>query len=269
MRIGLSTAIFFNRYMIEDIPAVLDDWGVRFAEYFLNSFCEYEPDFIALLAQRSRKHGITVTSIHPMSSMFETQLFSLHPRQRDDAFRIFEKVLSAGKALGSHRYCMHGSTHLTGAVKNQEISRIAPIYDELVSMAREFDIQLTLENVSWCFCREPEYAIRLLEAMHRDDLHFTLDVKQALRSNVDPLSFVEAIGERIDAVHCCDCKMENGVPTYLLPPYGGYDFAMLIDRLKQKGFDGDVLIEVYSDTYGETTELRDAFYAFRDMLSDQ
>ena len=266
MRIGLSTASFFQRYMIEDIPAVLAEWGIPYAEYFLNSFCEYEPEFIELLARRTKEYGITVTSVHPMSSTFETQLFSLHPRQRDDAFRTYEKVLAAGKALGAHRYCMHGSIHMAGAVKNQEITRIAPIYDELVTLAKVYDIQLTLENVSWCFCREPDYALRLLDTMQRNDLHFTLDVKQAVRSGVDPIAFVHAIGDRIDAVHCCDYRKDNGVLHYMLPPYGEYVFCRLLNELKQRGFDGDVLVEVYSDTYDDVTELRDAFYAFRATL---
>ena len=131
MRIGISTASFFNRKMIEDLPALYEEWGVKNAEYFLNSFSEYEPDFIALLAQRTQKHGITVCSIHPMSSMFESQLFSLHPRQSADARAIYEKVLQAGKTLGTHRYCMHGAAHLSGAAKNLEIFRIAPVFDEL------------------------------------------------------------------------------------------------------------------------------------------
>ena len=266
MRVGISTASFYNLYMLEDIPAVLRDWGVPYAEYFLNSLSEYEPEFISLLAQRTREAGVTVTSVHPMSSMFESQLFSLHPRQIDDAFRIYEKVLVAAKRLGAHRYCMHGAAHLSGAAKNLEIERIAPVFDRLVSMAAEYDVRLTLENVSWCFCRDPEFALQLLDAMRNDGLHFTLDVKQAIRSGVDPFSFVDAVGERIDAVHCCDCKTENGKVRYLLPPYGGFDFAGLVRRLQTKGFDGDVLIEVYSDTYTDITQLRDAFHAFQKQI---
>lgn len=262
MRVGISTASFYNHYMIEDLPAVYADWGVRYAEYFLNSFCEYEPAFIDLLAERTKRHGVTVCSVHPMSSMFESQLFSLHPRQIDDAFAIYEKVLAAGQKLGAGRYCMHGAAHLSGAAKNLELYRIAPVFDRLAALAAQYGIRLTLENVSWCFCREPEFALRLLDAMQSDGLHFTLDVKQAIRSGVDPFAFVEAIGDRIDAVHCCDCVTENGRTVYRLPPYGGFDFRRLIDALRKKGFDGDVLLEVYSDTYRDLSELRESFYAF-------
>ena len=269
MRIGLSTASFYNLYMIEDLPAVLQDWGVTYAEYFLNSFSEYEPEFVSMLARRTRRAGITVTSVHPMSSMFESQLVSAHPRQSGDAFRIYESVLAAGKMLGTHRYCMHGAAHLSGAAKNLELNRIAPIFDRLTSLAASYGIQLTLENVSWCLFREPQFAVRLLDEMQNKDLRFTLDVKQAVRSGTDPFDYVDAIGERIDAVHCCDCRMENGRMQYLLPPYGGFDFVGLIKKLRdEKGFDGDVLVEVYSDTYRNVTELRDAYHAFFDTISN-
>ncbi len=267
MRIGMSTASFYNQVMIEDLPALYAEWGVRNAEYFLNSFCEYEPGFVDMLARRTEENGITVCSVHPMSSMFEAQLFSMHPRQRQDAFGIYEKVLAAARRLGAGRYCMHGAAHLSGAAKNLEISRIAPIFDELCVMAESYGVRLTLENVSWCFFREPEFALRLRDAMKQDKLHFTLDIKQAVRSGNDPFSFAESIGDRIDAVHCCDCRFENGRIQYLLPPKGGFDFSGLIRALQDKGFDGDVLLEVYSDTYGSLEELRDSFYAFKTVIS--
>lgn len=268
MRTGISTASFYNQVMIEDLPALYAKWGVRNAEYFLNSFCEYEPDFVEMLAERTEKNGITVCSVHPMSSMFEAQLFSMHPRQKQDAFRIYEKVLAAAKRLGAGRYCMHGAAHLSGAAKNLEISRIAPIFDELCAMAQSYGVRLTLENVSWCFFREPEFALRLLEAMKQDGLRFTLDIKQAVRSGNDPFAFAEALGDRIDAVHCCDCRLENGRMQYLLPPRGGFDFSGLIRILQNKGFDGDVLLEVYSDTYRSLDELRDSYCALQSMIGD-
>lgn len=267
MRIGISTASFYNQVMIEDLPALYAKWGVRYAEYFLNSFCEYEPDFVEQLAERTEENGITVCSVHPMSSMFEAQLFSMHPRQKQDAFRTYEKVLAAAKRLRAGRYCMHGAAHLSGAAKNLEIGRIAPIFDELCAMAESYGVRLTLENVSWCFFREPEFALRLLDAMKQDGLHFTLDIKQAVRSGNDPFAFTELLGDRIDAVHCCDCRLENGRVRYLLPPRGGFDFSGLIRALRGKGFDGDVLLEVYSDTYSSLEELCDSFYAFKDVIS--
>ena len=267
MRIGISTASFYNRFMIEDLPALYADWGVRNAEYFLNSFCEYEPVFVDLLARRTEENGITVCSVHPMSSMFEAQLFSMHPRQQQDAFRIYEKVLAAAKRLKAGRYCMHGAAHLSGAAKNLEIARIAPIFDDLCAMAESYGVRLTLENVSWAFFHEPEFGLELLDSMKYGGLHFTLDIKQAVRSGSDPFVFANTLGDRIDAVHCCDCRWENGKMRYLLPPRGGFDFAGLVRALQSRGFDGDVLLEVYSDTYASTDELRDSYYALESAVT--
>ena len=95
MRIGISTASFFNRKMIEDLPALYEEWGVKNAEYFLNSFSEYEPDFIALLAERTQKHGITVCSIHPMSSIaFVLSIDSLLLKKDQESREFSSKLIS-------------------------------------------------------------------------------------------------------------------------------------------------------------------------------
>ena len=60
--------------------------------------------------------------------------------------------------------------------------------------------------------------------------------------------------------------MKDGKMRYLLPPYGSYDFKGLIGKLKAKGFDGDVLLEVYSDMYNTLDDLKTAFYDFEKSL---
>jgi len=43
-----------------------------------------------------------------------------------------------------------------------------------------------------------------------------------------------------------------------LPGRGTFDFDTLIRRLKDVGFDGALLIEVYTKDYGQETELKTA-----------
>ena len=163
LQIGISTASFFNRMTIEDAVLQLGAHGVPAAELFLNSFCEYEPAFTAMLAERARAANLRIHSVHPMSTQFEPQLFSLHPRQREDAFRIYERVLQAARTLGAACYVMHGAATLNGAAKNLELARIAPIFSELDEMARAYGVTLALENVSWCLFCTPSFGLRLRE----------------------------------------------------------------------------------------------------------
>lgn len=260
MEIGLSTASYFSKMQIEDAVLDIGAHGVALCEVFLNSFSEYDPMFIELLAERLGSANLNVFSIHPMSMQFEPQLFSAHPRQRDDACRIFEQVLADGKRLGASHYVMHGPARLFGGVKNIGLTRIAPIFIELCALAAQYDIQLTLENVSWCLFNEPEFGPRLLDAMGGGPLQFTLDVKQAVRSGHDPLEYIRAVGSRIANVHICDATpQENGVAKYEMPGFGHYDFVTMFNELSAYGYHGPAFIEVYSDMYREIPELYESY----------
>ena len=171
-----------------------------------------------------------------------------------------EQVLADGKRLGASHYVMHGPARLFGGVKNIGLTRIAPILVELSVLARQYDIQLTLENVSWCVFNEPEFGVRLLDAIGGDALRFTLDVKQAVRSGHDPMEYIRAVGSRIVNVHLCDAtQQENDAARYAMPGAGNYDFVQMFDELASFGYQGPAFIEVYSDMYRQIPELYESY----------
>lgn len=267
MEIGLSTASYFQKMQIEDAIPDIGAHGVPVCEVFLNTFCEYEPPFVELLAERLNAANVKVFSVHPMSMQFEPQLFSIHPRQREDALTIYERVLSAGKRLGARYYVMHGPARLFGGVKNIELARIAPIFVDLADRAAKYGIQLTLENVSWCVFNEPEFGARL-QAMTRGEIKHTLDVKQAVRSGFDPMDFIRAVGEHIVNVHLCDAtRLPSGGVRYDMPGFGEYDFVAMLNLLGEKGYNGPAFIEVYSDMYAEIPILYESLSRVQSIVS--
>ena len=258
VNVGISTASFFDTLMLEDAPALFRQWGVRHAEYYLNSYCEYDPVFIDRLAKETEDAGISVAGVHPMSLQYEPLLFTPHPRQRADALKSYELVLQAGERLKADHYVMHGPVVLNGVAKNLQIERLAPIFDQLSDMAEDHGMHLTLENVSYSIMPTPEIGLQIHALISRP-LYHTLDIKQAIRAGIDPTAFVDAFGEHIIAVHACDCDFSGAFPRYCLPPHGGYDFRGLVDALCKKGFHGSVLLEAYSDMYRDKSELKDAY----------
>ena len=146
---GISTASFFDTLMLEDAPALFRQWGVKNAEYYLNSWCEYDPAFVDRLAKETEDAGIRVVGVHPMSLQYEPLLFTPHPRQRSDAMKAYELVLRAGERLHADHYVMHGPVVLNGVAKNLQLTRLAPIFDTLSDMAEDHGLHLTLENVSF------------------------------------------------------------------------------------------------------------------------
>ena len=269
IRTGISTASFFDTLMLEDAPALFQKWGVRYAEYYLNSSYEYSPAFAEMLKRRSDDAGVRVVAVHPMSLQFEPLLFTPHPRQREEAMIGYEAVLRAGEILGADHYVMHGPVVLgNGVSKNLQLERLAPIFDRLSDMAEDHGLHLTLENVSYSIMPTPEIGLQIHALMQRP-LYHTLDLKQSIRAGVDPLAFVDAFGERIIAVHACDCDRSGDRPRFCLPPRGGYDFHRITKALQRKHFDGAVLLEAYSDMFQTHEELRDAYLALDRQINFQ
>ncbi len=266
IRTGISTASFFDTLMLEDAPALFRQWGITTAEYYLNSAAEYAPDFVEMLKKRSDDAGVSVVAVHPMSLQFEPLLFTPHPRQREEAMQHYEEVLKAGERLSADHYVMHGPVVLNGVAKNLQLERLAPIFDRLSDMAEDHGLHLTLENVSYSIMPTPEVGLAL-RALLKRPLYHTLDVKQAIRAGVDPLSFVDAFGEQIIAVHACDCDRSGSKPRYCLPPHGDVDFKAIVDALCRKGFSGAVLLEAYSDMFKTHEELKDAYDALNHQIN--
>lgn len=250
MEVGISTASYFSKLQIEDAVLDIGAHHVPLCEMFLNSFSEYEPEFVEMLAGRMKRAGLKAFSIHPMSMQYEPQLFSLHPRQRGDAWKLFEQVLKDGQTLGVSHYVMHGPARLFDGVKNISLTRIAPILVELADMARGYGIQLTLENVSWCIFNQPDFGARLLDEIGTETLRFTLDVKQAIRSGYDPVDYIKTVGDYIVNVHLCDAtRLPNGTTRYDMPGFGEYNFEKMFESLAAHRYGGPSFIEVYSDMY--------------------
>lgn len=268
MNVGISTASIFNKAMVEDIPPLLAEMGCREIEVFLNTFSEYRPDFVRLLKQRIDDAGLRVYSVHPMSNQFEAQLFSIHPRQKADAFSVYRDALNAGRLLGATHYVMHGSPHLGGTAKNLELERIAPVFGELLDVAAEYGVTLCLENVSWCFFHAPAFGQQLKERLGDHRLKFVLDIKQAVRSGEDPFAFVEAVGEDLENWHLCDYAFDqNGRLSLKMPGQGQCDFRALGAAMVKKGYAGPAFVEVYSDMYPDLDGLKRSFEYMRSILS--
>ena len=268
VKTGISTASFFDKLMLEDAPELFRRWGVVNAEYYLNSSYEYSPDFVRMLKARSDDAGVRVIAVHPMSLQFEPLLFTPHPRQREDAMKGYEAVLKAGQMLGADHYVMHGPVVLNGVAKNLQLERLAPIFDRLSDMAEDYGLHLTLENVSYSIMPTPEVGL-MIHALMKRPLYHTLDLKQSIRADIDPMAFVDALGDRIIAVHACDCDASGEKPRFCLPPRGGFDFRKIVTALQRKGFDGAILLEAYSDMFQTNEELRDAYYALDRQINQQ
>lgn len=238
MVLGLSTAAFYGRWETEESAAHMGQWGVDCAEVFLETYSEYTPSF----ARQVRKAlgGVPCTSIHPQGTQFENGLVGRSVRQRRDARDMLCRVLDAGEALGAHVYVCHGRHTALLKPLPWDMQANADLMGIMGEEAAKRGMVIGWENVCWCQLTTPE---RVLEARRvLPDVHFTLDIKQAMRAGCDPIAFVRAMGSGLCNVHVCDWDASGRL---CLPGEGAFDFDALFTALEEIGYVGSVIIEPY------------------------
>ena len=246
---GVSTSSLFLREMNEDALSVLGGMGVRATEVFLTTFSEYTEEFARLLAER--KGNLFVNSVHILNTEFEPQLFGQHPRAKADAFRLLYGAMRSAHIFGAGRYTFHGTTRLKRNAAPADPEKLAPAFAEIMAACAEHGVRLCLENVHWALYNRPGLFAPLRRLC--PDLLGVLDVKQARLSCWPYQMYIKDMEGCISHVHLSDVDERGNI---CLPGQGIFDFEECLRRLKDAGFDGAALIEVYPKDYGDYTELK-------------
>ena len=262
MQTGVSTASLFQRKNNEDALPLLENLGVKTVEVFLTSFSEYGYPFADLL--KSRKGSLRVNSVHDLNTQFEPQLFNAHPRVKVDAYAWLEKVLDSANALQASYYTFHGTARIKRAARREGADNFPKMiegFDELLHFCQRHGTRLCLENVEWASYNRPGVFAKLSKEL--PDLLGVLDIKQARISEYPYEEYLKEMGSRLAYAHVSDIN-QNG--KICLPGKGTFDFDTLITRLKDVGFDGALLIEVYNGDYGEFSELKTSCEYLNELL---
>ena len=248
---GVSTASLFLREMNEDALTVLDGLGIKSTEVFLTTLSEYEEPFARLLA--SRRGQLFVNSVHVLNTQFEPQLFAQHPRARADAFAILHRAMASAHIFGAERYTFHAITRLKKNSAPADCGKLAANFCEIADSCAEHGVKLCLETVHWALYNTPG----IFSAIRRGcpQLSGVLDVKQARLSCYPYQMYIKDMEGAISHVHLSDVDDAGHI---CLPGKGTFDFETCLRRLKDAGFDGALLIEVYPHDYKEYGELKQA-----------
>lgn len=262
MRTGISTASLFMRKYNEEALPLFNELGVTVAEVFLTSFSEYGKEFGKLL--KEKKGNLFINSVHDLNTEFEPQLFNAHPRVKADAYGWLDKVLDSANELGAPYYTFHGTARVkrhTRSGKFDDFTRMSEGFAELTAHCQGRGVALCLENVEWSTYNRPGVFSKIAENV--PNLRGVLDIKQARISEYPYEDYLTEMGERLAYVHISDF---DGRGKIRLPGQGQFDFETLIKRLKDVGFDGALLIEVYKDDYKDVEELKLACDYMNELL---
>lgn len=249
MDIGLSSACFYPNLHTENSIGKMKELGFEHGEIFLNTFSEYTEEFISVLLEKKEQSNFNVNSVHAFSSSFEPFLFDKYDRRRGDMFKHFKSVCKAAKVLGASCYTFHGMRYTD--FKELDKKFIVDIYNELAYIALELDVKLAQENVSWCMSSDIKF-LNLLSEKCKYPIFYTLDLKQAYKTNVPLEEYIKVMGKNIVNLHIND-RDENS--PCLLPGKGTLDYKDISSKLKNVGYSGKGIIEVYSDNYTSYEQL--------------
>ena len=258
MKVGISTASLFVRKTTEDALHFLSANGVKNAEVFLESFCEYNREFGKLL--KSVQGDTKIHSIHVLTTQLEPQLYSIGERAQEDSFKILDGVLQAGNEIGAENYTFHGPARLKKTFSGIDFERVGKITQRIIDTCAEYGINLAYENVHWCYYNYVGFFTELRNRTH--GLKGTLDIKQARQSEVDFKELIKDMKSDIVTVHLSDID-EKG--KMCLPGKGKTDFETLFKLLGDVDFDGAFLIEAYQNDYGSEYELIDSMNYIKDL----
>lgn len=249
MKIGISTATFYTKFLTENAFQVIRQCGASICEVFMASFSEYEPEFGDILAEKSK--GLEVYSVHSLNTQYEPQLFNRVDRTREDAEKLLYKVLSNAQKINAKFYTFHGTTRLkvTSKINTDNFARTL---NHIGGICSSYGVTLCLENVHWAAFNTPEFFKELKPKI--GNIGTVLDIKQARQSNYDWREYIKVMGETIRNVHVSDVK--DGETA--LVGRGDFPFKELISRLKDVGYDGPLIIEQYPENYKNIDEIKEA-----------
>ncbi|MDE6189584.1 MAG: sugar phosphate isomerase/epimerase [Clostridia bacterium] len=266
MKLGVSTATYFTRMYTEQALAPIAKLGAEVCEVFLATRSEYTQEFAQVLKQELAKARKTVPleihSVHALTNQFEPELFSRNDRAYKDALEVYEQVLALAKSVGATHYTYHGATMLKRAVKYKfDFKFISSRVNTIVELAENYGVKLCYENVHWTYFSHPSY----FEALKKlcPDLGCTLDIKQARQSGVDYTEYLKVMAGRLHTVHLCDYDSEGATA---IPGRGIFDFVTFFKRLRELGFEGACLMELYAKDYENDGDLKEAYEFLKDCL---
>lgn len=251
MEIGISTASLFSRFYTEDALKFLSDNKIKSAEVFLASYCEYNKEFGQLL--KSVNQNTNVHSVHVLNTQYEPQLYSLNKRAQEDSFKILKGTMEAAKEIGAKYYTFHGTARLKKTPVIIDYDMIGNVTQRIIDEIKPYGVSLAYENVHWCYYN---YIGFFTEVKKRTvGLKGTFDVKQARQGEIFYGEFIKEMGEDIVTVHLSDVDAKGKM---CLPGRGITNFTDIFKRLKDVGFNGAMLLEVYPGDYKDFKELFDS-----------
>ncbi|MER7755158.1 sugar phosphate isomerase/epimerase family protein [Kitasatospora sp. NPDC097643] len=178
-----------------------------------------------------------------------------------------------------------------GTDDRQNADDYARALEPVLALAEERGVGITLENEFDCFgtdhrgvdlTRRPAAVARLVEVIGSPRFKLTFDACNALFAGLDPLAYLDQLGEHIVHVHVKDGRRgprasdapdgwrtfhDRGVPCHTAPlGQGDVPWPAIVEALSAGGYTGAYSLEPHGDPQTRTEAWRQGLSTLRALL---
>lgn len=250
MKVGASTACL---YPTETETAIqkLSEAGIRNIEIFFNADCELRGELFETIKGAVLDNGCSVMSVHPYTSAVETiSLFGDYPRRLDDMLDAYKRYFEIMNMFNAEIFVLHGALRSAVIEDKAYFERYSLLYET----GKSFGVTVAQENVSYCKSGSSRFLLQMKKELG-DGCRFVLDVKQALRSGTDAFSVLDMLGDSVSHCHLSDNNSEKDcIPV----GKGIFEFGRFADKLRETGYKGNIILELYKDGFESLSELKES-----------
>lgn len=259
-RVGVSSACYYPQLTEVSFQKLCSN-GIKCAELFLNSPSELEAGFIKELCKMKDEYGVEIASVHPFMSFAESFfLFSSYERRFTDIMSLYRRFFEVSAFLNAKIFVIHGAK-IPGSVSDElYFERFLKLFET----GKEYGVTVSQENVVHYRSESPDFLKKMQSALN-GSFQLTLDIKQARRSGVDPFDIVKEFGKNICHVHISDFSDELDC----IPPLeGNFDFLNFFELMKNIGYNGKFIIELYQHSYKNEIQITKSYGKICKLLID-
>lgn len=211
-------------------------------------------DVHALQALRDH-YQLPITSIHAPCLLVTQRVWGRDPWGK------LQRAQAAANTLGASTVVVHPPFRWQRAYADEFV-------DGIHRMTNETDVRFAVENMYPWKTRGAQVAGYLPDWDVRNDdyLHTTLDLSHTSVSGTDALAMASDLGDRLAHIHLADGSGANR-DEHLVPGTGNQPVAQVLTHLQQRGFDGQIVVEISTRRSDDAeADLRDSL-AFARMHS--
>jgi sugar phosphate isomerase/epimerase len=187
---------------------------------------------IDALRRLSEFHGIAVLAVHAPCLIITQRVWGADPWAK------LVRARKAAETLGADTVVVHPPFRW-----QREYAR--DFVEGIHRMAEESAVRFAVENMFPLRARgravtpySPDY-----DPSEEDFRHFTLDLSHTAVSQNDALDMAERMGDRLAHIHIAD-GLGTARDEHLVPGRGQQPCADLLEGLADRGFDGNVVVEI-------------------------